>query len=200
MDSATMFNTGSRQLQRQFDTVKLADRIIEKLAHTKFTSNDSEFIQSRSLFFLSTADSNGHPDCSYKGGDPGFVRVLDATTLAFPSYDGNGMFISLGNIQVNPNIGLLFIDFESPRRLRVNGRATVSLDDELMSEFHGAQAIVRVVPEVIFPNCPRYIHQVQTVSKSENIPRKDYVPPQPEWKTRPHFNEVLPDSDPAKKQ
>ena len=120
-----MYHDGSRRLQERFDTRRLADRMVEKIVHGVFTDADRAFIETRPMFFLATADAEGRPDCSYKGGRPGFVRVVDPETLAFPSYDGNGMFKSLGNLLVNPQVGMLFIDFESPKRLRVNGRATV---------------------------------------------------------------------------
>jgi predicted pyridoxine 5'-phosphate oxidase superfamily flavin-nucleotide-binding protein len=149
------------------------------------------------MFFLATADAQGQPDCSYKGGRPGFVRVVSPGTLAFPSYDGNGMFKSLGNILVNPYVGLLFVDFESPRRLRVNGRATLREDDPLLAEFVGAQLIVRVEVAAAFPNCPRYIHKMQMVEESPYAPCEGHTPPVPEWKTRPVFREVLPSTDPA---
>jgi predicted pyridoxine 5'-phosphate oxidase superfamily flavin-nucleotide-binding protein len=125
------------------------------------------------------------------------VRVVSPGTLAFPSYDGNGMFKSLGNILVNPYVGLLFVDFESPRRLRVNGRATLREDDPLLAEFVGAQLIVRVEVAAAFPNCPRYIHKMQMVEESPYAPCEGHTPPVPEWKTRPVFREVLPSTDPA---
>jgi predicted pyridoxine 5'-phosphate oxidase superfamily flavin-nucleotide-binding protein len=187
-----MYHEGSRQLQDRFATRKLADRLVEVVAHTAFTDADRAFIESRPLFFLATADAEGRPDCSYKGGRPGFVRVVDSGTLAFPSYDGNGMFKSLGNILVNPQVGLLFIDFETPKRLRVNGRASVREDDPLLDDFVGAQLIVRVEAEAIFPNCPRYIHKMQLVEESPYAPREGYTPPVPEWKQRPAFRDVLP--------
>lgn len=187
-----MYHQGSRQLQDRFDTRRLADRLVEVLAHDTFTDADRAFIETRPLFFLSTADAEGRPECSHKGGPPGFVRVLDSGTLAFPSYDGNGMFKSLGNILVNPFVGMLFIDFESPKRLRVNGRATMSQDDPLLADFVGAQMIVRVHPEAIFPNCPRYVHRMQIVEESVYSPREGHTPPVPGWKLRPEFNEVLP--------
>ena len=162
---ANMYHEGSRQLQDRFQARRLADRMVERIVHDTFTDEDRAFIDSRPLFFLATADADGRPDCSYKGGVPGFVRVVDPSTLVFPSYDGNGMFKSLGNVLVNPHVGLLFIDFESPKRLRVNGRASVSADDPLRGEFEGAQLIVRVRPEAIFPNCPRYIHKMQIVEQ-----------------------------------
>ena len=167
-----MYHDGSRRLQDRFATRKLADRLVEVLARRAFTEEDRAFIESRPLFFFATADAEGRPDCSYKGGRPGFVRVLDSHTLAFPSYDGNGMFKSLGNLLVNPQVGMLFIDFESPKRLRVNGRATIREDDPLLSEFVGAQVIVRVCPEAIFPNCPRYIHKMQIVEPSPYAPHQ----------------------------
>jgi predicted pyridoxine 5'-phosphate oxidase superfamily flavin-nucleotide-binding protein len=197
MTDIPMYHDGSRELQDRFATRKLADRLVDVVAHAAFTAKDRQFIESRPLFFLATADAEGRPDCSYKGGRPGFVRVVDAHTLAFPSYDGNGMFKSLGNVLVNPHVGLLFIDFESPRRLRVNGRASVHEDDPLLAETTGAQLIVRVHAEAIFPNCPRYIHTMKIVEESVYAPREGHTPPVPAWKQRPDFRDVLPPGDPA---
>src|SRR5450631_10672 len=143
------YHPGMRQLQDRFDTRRLADRLDERLGRSAFTADDRAFIESRSLFFLATADAQGCPDCSYKGGDPGFVRVTADNELAFPSYDGNGMFRSLGNVLVNPAVALLFVDFEKPNRLRVNGRASIAEGDELLADFAGAQFVVRVRAERI---------------------------------------------------
>jgi len=198
MSDISLYHQGSRQLQDRFQTRPLADRMQEVIAHAEFTDGDRAFIESRAMFFLATADAEGRPDCSYTGGRPGFVRVVGPHTLAFPSYDGNGMFKSLGNVLVNPHVGLLFIDFESPRRLRVNGRASVNADDPLLAEFVGAQLIVRVETEAIFPNCPRYIHRMQMVEESPFAPCEGHTPPIPEWKTRPVFNAVLAPGDPAR--
>jgi predicted pyridoxine 5'-phosphate oxidase superfamily flavin-nucleotide-binding protein len=187
-----MYHERSRELQDRFDSRRLADRLFETLSRTEFAAEDRAFIESRSMFFLATADAQGRPDCSYKGGLPGFVRVLDARTLAFPSYDGNGMFKSLGNALANPHVGLLFIDFERPRRLRVNGRAAVSADDPLLAQCEGAQLMVRVTAGQIFPNCPRYIHRMQMVETSPYVPCEGKAPPVPAWKTFPQFREVLP--------
>ncbi|MBI1845843.1 MAG: pyridoxamine 5'-phosphate oxidase family protein [Candidatus Rokubacteria bacterium] len=192
-----MYHDGARRLQDRFDTRRLADRLVEVVTHGTFTDAERAFIESRPLFFLATADADGHPDCSYKGGRPGFVRVIDPRTLAFPSYDGNGMFKSLGNILVNPHVGMLFIDFERPRRLRVNGRATVCDDDPLLADFVGAQLIVRVEAHAIFPNCPRYVHTMQVLEPSPHAPCEGHTPPIPDWKRRPEFREVLPAGDPA---
>ncbi|HEY2979765.1 MAG TPA: pyridoxamine 5'-phosphate oxidase family protein [Anaerolineales bacterium] len=186
------YHAGSRRLQDQFDSRRIADRLEQVNTHATFTDRDRAFIEARSMFFLATANEDGWPDCSYKGGMPGFVRVVDGQTLAFPDYDGNGMFRSLGNISLNPHVGLLFIDFEKPGRLRVNGLATLHADDPLLAEFEGAQLIVRVNAERIFPNCPRYIHKMQLVKYSIYAPTDDHVPPEPDWKKQAEFCDALP--------
>jgi len=150
------------------------------------------------MFFLATADAEGQPDVSYKGGVPGFVRVVDEQTLAFPDYDGNGMFRSLGNVLVNPSVALLFIDFERPNRLRVNGSARVVESDALLASYPGAQFMVRVHAARIFPNCPRYIHRMTIAEPSPYVPRADYTPPIPKWKRFDDFADVLARDDPAR--
>jgi len=196
---SSTYHDGMRRLQDRFDSRRLADRLDEKLGRREFTAEDRAFIESRPLFFLATADAEGRPDCSFKGGDPGFVRVTAPGELAFPSYDGNGQFRSLGNVLVNPAVALLFIDFEQPKRLRVNGRASLLFEDPLLSEFRGAQAMVRIQADRIFPNCPRYIPRMQVLEASPYVPRAGGEPPVPAWKTREVFNEVLPRGDPARK-
>jgi predicted pyridoxine 5'-phosphate oxidase superfamily flavin-nucleotide-binding protein len=196
---STAYHEGMRQLQDRFDSRRLADRLDEKLGRREFTPEDRGFIESRTLFFLATADAEGRPDCSFKGGDAGFVRVTAPGELAFPTYDGNGQFRSLGNVLVNPAVALLFIDFENPRRLRVNGLAALHFEDPLMEQFTGAQGVVRVRAERIFPNCPRYIPRMQVVEASPYVPRPGGEPPVPRWKTFDAFNEVLPRGDPARK-
>ena len=186
------YHEGARELQDRYDTRRLADRLAERLSRVEFTAEDKAFIESRCMFFLATADASGQPDCSYKGGLPGFVRVTGPAELAFPSYDGNGMFRSLGNVRVNPAVGLLFLDFEQPRRLRLLGTAAAAEDDPLRAEFVGAQLIVRVRAKQIFPNCPRYIHRMQLVEHSVYSPRSGYSPPEPAWKQMPAFKDVLP--------
>src|SRR6187455_2804001 len=182
MTEVRMYHDGSRQLQERFDTRRLADRMVEKIVHGVFSDADRAFIETRPMFFLATADAEGRPDCSYKGGRPGFVRVVGPSTLAFPSYDGNGMFKSLGNLSANPAVGLLFIDFQAGKRLRVNGDAALHLDDPLMQAYPEAQAIVRVRARHIFPNCPRYIHRMQLAEASPYVPAPGRPTPVPGWK------------------
>lgn len=163
MTDEPIYHSGMRQLQDARDTRAIADRLAQVTARTAFTDEDRLFIESASMFFIATADAQGHPDCSYKGGLPGFVRVLDDHTLLIPDYDGNGMYRTWGNVLVNPQVGLLFLNFEQPKRLRINGRAQVSADHPLRAEFPGAVFIVQVTAERIFPNCPRYLHKMQLV-------------------------------------
>jgi predicted pyridoxine 5'-phosphate oxidase superfamily flavin-nucleotide-binding protein len=189
-----MYHDGSRSLQDRFDSRRIADRLVEVLHRGRFTPEDREFIESRPMFFLATADAEGWPDCSYKGGRPGFVRAVSDDTLAFPSYDGNGMFKSLGNVLRNPRVGMLFVDFEKPRRLRVNGVATIDFADPLLSEFEGAQLVVRVRAEHVFPNCPRYIHRMALEEISVYAPAAGHDPPVPAWKEMDAFRDHLPRS------
>jgi uncharacterized protein len=177
-----MYHVGNRRLQDAFDSRRISDRLEEKLTRTAFTDDDKVYIEAAIFFFMATADAEGRPDCSFKGGMPGFVRVTGSSQLAFPDYDGNGMFKSLGNLLVNPNVGLLFIDMQKPRRLRVNGTATVNRDDPLMAETVGAQMIVRVNALAIFPNCPRYIPQFTLTEPSMYAPRAGCDFPEPKWK------------------
>jgi uncharacterized protein len=187
-----LYHDGSRELQDRFDSRRIADRLESVTRHSAFTEDDRRFIARCSMFFLATADADGWPDCSYKGGEPGFVQVVDDDTLAFPSYDGNGMFRSLGNVLVNPKVGLLFIDFEQPNRMRVNGTASLHDDPELLAGFEGAQLVVKVRARHIFPNCPRYIHRMTLVERSAYTPRAGHVAPTPEWKKMDVFRDYLP--------
>jgi uncharacterized protein len=194
---ADRYHEGSRELQDRFDTRRLADRLVERTTRDHFDPDDVAFIERMDMFFLATADADGQPQCSYKGGDPGFVRVLDRHTLVFPNYDGNGMFLSLGNARVNPRVGLLFIDFVAarPSRLRVEGAASVELDDPLASTWPEAQFVVRVRAERVFPNCPRYIHRMALVERSPYVPRAGTPTPVPEWKLGSLAAGVLPAAD-----
>jgi hypothetical protein len=192
MADKPMYHAGSRAIQDRFDSRRIADRLEQVTVHEELSEWDVHFIEHASMFFLATADADGWPDCSYKGGLPGFVDVLDDRTLAFPSYDGNGMFRSLGNMAITAKVGMLFIDFENPSRIRINGTATVHFEGDLVEHFDGAQAVVRVAVQRVFPNCPRYIHRMQLQDYSVYAPAPGHVPPQPDWKQSPDFRDALP--------
>jgi predicted pyridoxine 5'-phosphate oxidase superfamily flavin-nucleotide-binding protein len=187
-----MFHDGNRRLQDRFDSRRISDRLEERLTRTTFSPDDKAFIEGAAYFFLATADAGGRPDCSFKGGMPGFVRITGASELAFPDYDGNGMFKSLGNVMVNPHVGLLFIAMhDKPRRLRVNGIARISEGDPLLGETVGAQLIVRVEAKAIFPNCPRYIPSMEMTGPSIYTPQPKREPPEPAWKSFDSFKDVV---------
>ena len=196
------YHTGSRSLQDRFDTRRLADRINEKfLSSPIIDAGDRAFIERMDMFFLATADAHGQPQCSYKGGDPGFVRVLDERTVAFPNYDGNGMYLSMGNVLANPHVGMLFVDFVSvrPSRLRLNGTASINEHDELNDQYPTAQFIVRVRAAEVFPNCPRYIHRMAIVERSRFVPRSGRDTPVPDWKRSDWACDVLPQNATSRK-
>lgn len=192
-----LYHDGSRELQDRFDTRRLADRIEERIVHDQIDDGDRAFIEARDMFFIATTDENGQPQSSYKGGEPGFVRVLDEKTVAFPLYDGNGMYLTAGNLMTTKKVGLLFIDFEGRKRMRLNGVASVADDDPLLAEFPEAQMIVRVTATEVFPNCPRYIHEYKLVKRSRFVPKRECETPVPQWKQSEWAHDVLPENDPA---
>ena len=193
-----LYHEGNRTLQDQFDTRRLADRIEARIHRETFDADDRAFIEARDMFFLATADEHGLPQCSYKGGEPGFVRVVDERTLAFPSYDGNGMYLSMGNLLQNAQLGILFIDFTSPKRLRVSGVASIAQDDPLLDVYAEAQLVVRVRVTHVLTNCPRYVHRMEVVERSRFVPRADCETPIPDWKRRAWSHDVLSAADPAR--
>jgi predicted pyridoxine 5'-phosphate oxidase superfamily flavin-nucleotide-binding protein len=194
---SALYEESHRRLQQQFDTQRLADRIEQRLFRTALTDDDRAFIERLDLFFVATVNSRGEPSCSYKGGDPGFVRVLDSQTVAFPNYDGNGMYLTMGNVDANGHIGMLFIDLASPKRLRVNGTARLEPAESVEPRFAGAQFVVVVAIREVFPNCPRYIHKHTLVERSEFVPREGTTAPIPKWKQMDWARDVLPHNDPA---
>lgn len=190
-----LYGDQHRTLQDEFGTRKMADRVEEIACKTEFDDESKGFIEHMDMFFLSTVDHQGRPTVSYKGGDAGFVRIIDSKTLVFPSYDGNGMFFSIGNITTNPQVGLLFISFETPHRIRVQGTASISRNDPLLQEYKEAEFIVRVTLSELWQNCPRYIHQRTKVRDSRYVPRAECETPVAEWKRIDLMQDVIPEAD-----
>jgi len=194
----SLYGESNRQLQDAFEVRKLADIVEQAVLREEIEDPERAFIESRDMFFLSTVDHSGRPTVSYKGGDPGFVKVIGEKTIAFPSYDGNAMYLSMGNINGNSNVGLLFIDFEKPHRLRVQGHASIKMDDPLLAEYNEAEMIVRVQVTQIFRNCPRYIHKYQKIESSSYVPRETEETPLPDWKRIDILQDSLPSKDRGK--
>ena len=191
----TFYHDGMRELQDRFEGRAVPDRLADNRMRTAFSDTDREFIETSSFFFLSTATPES-VDCSFKGGDPGFVRVVGENILEWPDYDGNRMYRSLGNIIRNPRLGLLFIRFDGTRfdgsaRLRVNGKAVLDESDAAREGIPGAKRIIRMTAEHIFTNCPRYIPTMASEGASVFTPRNGYTPPEPAWKSRDFVKDIF---------
>ena len=178
----SLYSREHRELQTRFGTTKLADFLDTAWVHESISEDDKAFVEGRDMFFLSTVDPDGNPTVSYKGGPAGFVRVIDENTLVFPGFDGNGMFLSMGNIEGQGKVGLLFVDFEKPNRLRIQGTAALSTDDPLLATYTEAKYLVRVAVTKVWVNCPRYIHRYDKVDDSRYVPRPDRETPLASWK------------------
>lgn len=185
-----------RELQDRFDTRRLADRLAVG-SGDRISPEHRRFVEARDMVFVATVDDTGQPTCSYKGGDPGFVRVVDETTIALPVYDGNGMFLTTGNLLAHPSIGLLFVDFETGTRLRVHGTTSLDPEDPLLASFAGAIMVMRIRVGSVFANCRRYVHHYEKVDRSPFVPDGHHEPPVPDWKRDPWFEGTLPADDPA---
>ena len=185
------FTAAQRQLQSEFETIDLADRIAEAVVSEELLDQQAEFIHSRNMFYLSTIDESGYPSCSYKGGDLGFVRVIDSGTVVFPNYDGNGMFMSMGNIQAKAKVGLLFIDFETPQRLRLRGEASLLREGPMLDSYPGANFVVEISVNHVWVNCPRYVHRMQPLEQSPYLPQKDGLVSLALWKRIDILQDVL---------
>lgn len=187
-----LYPPGARALQEQFDTTRLADRLEERTVFDQLEDWHVKVIERATFFFLGTVDADGWPDVSYKGGAAGFVQVIDRSTLAFPSYDGNGMFRSMGNIADNARLSLLFIDFDKPKRIRIHGSGVVHREPAWLERFVGAELVVEVHVGRAFFNCPRYLHNLRDGELSPHAPREGHTVAEPEWKAMAEWREVLP--------
>ena len=192
---SSVYGKTHRNLQDQFDSRKLADRLNDSIVKKEFDTDAKKFIESRDMFFLSTINHNNMPTVSYKGGNPGFVKVINSKTLVFPSFDGNGMFMSMGNIKENKNVGLLFIAFDKPHRLRVHGKASISKDKNLLKDFKEAELVVKIKLENYWQNCARYIHKYVKIDESKYVPKKNVQTPLAGWKKTDLVQDVLPEKD-----
>ena len=186
-----------RRLQAQFDTENLADVIEAAAVREALQPEQVAMIERQILFFLSSVDEKGRPTVSYKGGAPGFVKVIDERTLMFPSYDGNGMFYSMGNLAANPLVGLLFVDFQTPNRVRAQGSAKLITDGPQLSVYPGADLVVQVDIEQAWVNCARYVHKFELAEQSPYVPEEDGSAPIAMWKRIEGMGAMLSQADQA---
>lgn len=176
------YETGHRQLQDQFETRRLADTLEASIVSDEIGDEHAEFISTRDFFFLSSVNTAGEPTVSYKGGPVGLVHIVDPKTVLFPIYDGNGMFLSAGNISATAKIGMLFIDFETPHRVRLQARASISTQPDHLELFPGALVAVEAHVDSTFVNCGRYIHKHSRIESSKHVPGNDGRQPLAMWK------------------
>ena len=177
----SLYEKSHRELHERFDSTRLAS-LLEEMDGHEIEEQHKRFIESRDMFWLATVNSDGAPQCQYKGGEIGFVRVLDPNTVVFPSYDGNGRYHSMGNISATSKIGMLFLDFETPNRLRLQGEASLSADDPLLESYPESELIVRVRVTDVIINCPRYIHRMKRIEQDRHVPKAGRETPYAEWK------------------
>ena len=192
------FHDGMREFQDFFDGRRTADAIEKNRKHYEFWDDEKELIKNSKFFFIASS-WNGYIDCNIKSGDPGFVKIVEKGIIEYPEYDGNSMYRTAGNITKNPNVALLFLNFDGKsRRIRINGHATIHHDKKSLEDHFGAKFVVRINCE-IYPNCPRYIPNLKKDKSSAYVPRKGKgVPPAPEWKERDYIKNILPKDDPHK--
>lgn len=186
-----MYHDGMRELQDRYGGRKVADVLEAHRKHFRFTDDDRALLQAAPFFFLATSHEDT-VDCSMKSGHPGFVEVISDDELQWPDYDGNRMYRSLGNMLRNPNVGLLFVKFDGEStRIRLSGKAQIIDDPQAFSHLPGAQRLIRVKADYIYYNCPRSVPKMEFVEHSAYLPKQDYTPPEPEWKSRAYIREVL---------
>ncbi len=196
--SGSFYGEAQRALQASFDSTNMADVHAATIISDTISDEQRAFIESRDFFFLSTVNAEGWPTVSYKGGAPGFVKVSSEQSISFPLYDGNGMFLSGGNIEATAKIGMLFIDFERPDRLRLHATATLSQSPEVLDQFPGAQLVIEATVDNVFLNCARYIHKHQRIQDSPYVPDEDGQQPYASWKRIDLMQPFLPASDEGK--
>lgn len=189
------YTESNRKLQGENDSRKLADAVVHAIVDDELRPEQAGFIGSLDYFFLTTINENNEPTVSYKGGPVGLVHVVNPKKIVFPNYDGNGMFLSMGNVEATSKVGLLFIDMVTPLRVRVQGDAKLTKNPEYLAKFPGSNMIVEIDIKAVFYNCARYIHKHERVEASKYVPDKMGEQPFPAWKRIDGLQEALPQKD-----
>lgn len=169
-------SAGEHALQCSFGTADQADRFYSDQVRDRLLPAMVAFIGRMEMVFVATADANGECDASMRAGPPGFIRVLDDRTLAYPEYRGNGVHASLGNISENGHIGLFMVDFvEDLIGLHVNGGARIIDDDDLRAMHpdiardpargRRADRWVEVDVEEAYVHCRKHIPRMERVTR-----------------------------------
>ena len=189
---AQFYQPGHRALQSEFESTALADRLEALIIRSELDAEAQAFIGQQDHFFLSTLGADGFPSVSYKGGDSGFVKIDDPKTLRFPCFDGNGMWLSMGNIADHGKVGLLFINAVTPHRVRIHGVAKLVRDPAVLSRWKDVGLAVEVTIQSAWINCPRYIHPMEKRGQSKHVPGDDRETAPADWKALEVVADVLP--------
>lgn len=189
---SSFYDDHHRALQDEFQSRALADRLEAGIVKDTLDDDARSFIGRMPYCFLSTLSESGYPSTSYKGGAPGFVKVQHNKHLLLPCFDGNGMWRSAGNVAGQSKVGLLFIDFESPQRLRIEGTATLTRDPAITRLWPEVAVAMNISVDAAWVNCPRYIPTMQQVAASTDAPEFDRVTPEPDWKSHEALADVVP--------
>jgi predicted pyridoxine 5'-phosphate oxidase superfamily flavin-nucleotide-binding protein len=166
MQTEDYFHTGEVLAQEKWNTSATWDAARRKeLLWDHIPEPFQQRFEQAPYFFLATSDRQGRCDCSFKGGGQGLIKLIDEKTFAFPDFDGNGAFMSIGNILVNPYVGCLFLDFMDGARLRVNGHAEIH-ERDITGPFPDATRVILIHIEQVIPNCNKHIPLMQPVNLS----------------------------------
>jgi hypothetical protein len=158
MGNDPYFHDGELKAQEKWDTSRIWDKERrERLLWNQIPESLFERLEGAPFFFLATSNSKGECDCSFKGGGPGLIRIIDSRHFAFPDFKGNGAFMSIGNFMQNPHVGCLFIDFSSGERLRINGKASIHDAGEIKDLFPNHPRVILVEIDQVVPNCAAHI-------------------------------------------
>ena len=170
---------GEHELQDTLGTVKRARAFYSNQVLDHVNSHMCEYLARQVMMFVSTADAVGNCDCTFRAGPPGFVRVLDPRTIAYPEYRGNGVMASMGNLLENPRMGLLFLDFFATTvGLHINGTAKIVENADLVP-LDGWDGSGGPLPErwVVIDIEEAYIHC------SKHVPQLMKLPKDIDWGT-----------------
>ncbi|MEV5240869.1 pyridoxamine 5'-phosphate oxidase family protein [Streptomyces cinnamoneus] len=172
VDPPSFGSAGEHRLQQHLGTTDRAARFYDRQVRRHLTPEMQDFIGRRTMVFLATADSHGECDASFRAGPPGFVHVIDAHTLAYPEFRGNGVLASAGNMVENPHLGMLFVDFTHHHvGLHVNGTAHLYHDADLrrirpglptdVAPGRGPELWVHLTVEEAYIHCSKYIPHLE---------------------------------------
>jgi uncharacterized protein len=161
--AALAYTASVRACQRRYNGRDLGGLPFESAV--EFGPGEREFIAARDSFYLSTVSETGWPHVQHRGGPPGFLQALDATTLAFADRSGNRQYVSVGNLAANDRAALILIDYPNRRRLKILGHVEVldmaAVDSKLAAKMKflptGTERLMLIRVAAFDWNCSQHI-------------------------------------------